>query len=91
MNPRALTWIFAITLVTTPHLSGQTPAQHRRYKLIDLGTLGGPNSLVNGSPPSMINNRGVVAGESDTLTPCSYLGHRLGQPACFPVEQRRNE
>jgi probable HAF family extracellular repeat protein len=47
-------------------------AQHTRYKLIDLGTLGGPNSQVNGSPPPMINNRGVVAGQADTSAPCSY-------------------
>lgn len=47
--------------------------EHTRYKLIDLGTLGGPASQVNGSPPPMINNKGVVAGLADTSTPCSYL------------------
>jgi hypothetical protein len=73
MNPRTLTWIFAITLLTTLHLPGQTAAEHGRYKLIDLGTLGGPNSQVNGTPPPMINNRGVVAGLADTAEPCSYL------------------
>src|SRR5438128_9392087 len=43
-----------------------------RYKLVDIGTLGGPNSQVNGSPPPMINNRGVVAGQADRTAPCSY-------------------
>lgn len=47
--------------------------QHHKYKLIDLGTLGGPNSQVNGGPPPMINNRGVIAGEADTSQPCSYF------------------
>lgn len=55
----------------------QTPPgvapQHHKYKLIDLGTLGGPNSQVNGGPPPMINNRGVIAGEADTAEPCSYF------------------
>jgi probable HAF family extracellular repeat protein len=48
--------------------------RHHTYQLIDLGTLGGPNSQVNGGPPPMINNEGIVAGEADTSTPCAYLG-----------------
>ena len=48
--------------------------KHHHYQLIDMGTFGGPNSFVNGSPPPMINNNGVVAGEADTSTPCAYLG-----------------
>jgi probable HAF family extracellular repeat protein len=46
---------------------------HLNYELIDLGTLGGANSQVNGTPPPMINNGGVVAGQADTSMPCSYL------------------
>lgn len=49
-------------------------AKHQRYKLVDLGTLGGPNSFFNGGPPPMINNEGVAAGEADTSAPCLYLG-----------------
>ncbi|PYX68199.1 MAG: HAF repeat-containing protein [Acidobacteria bacterium] len=73
---KSRTWVFGIfvVLLATLALPGPLAAQHRRYELIDLGTLGGPNSLVNGTPPPMINNRGVVAGEADTATPCSYLG-----------------
>ena len=61
MNPRTLTWIFAITLLTTLHLPGQTPAQHRRYKLIDLGTLGGTFSDATAVTPA-----GEIVGESAT-------------------------
>jgi probable HAF family extracellular repeat protein len=50
------------------------PTKHHTYKLIDLGTLGGPNSSVNGAAPPMLNNKGVVAGEADTSAPCAYLG-----------------
>jgi len=57
------------------------PTKHHTYKLIDLGTLGGPNSFVNGGPPPMLNNNGVVAGEADTSTPCAYLGGFLVSPA----------
>jgi probable HAF family extracellular repeat protein len=48
--------------------------KHKKYRLIDLGTLGGPNSFFNGTPPPMINNRGVAAGSADSSAPCLYLG-----------------
>jgi probable HAF family extracellular repeat protein len=38
--------------------------QHHHYKLIDLGTLGGPQSFGGG-----LNNQGTVAGEAETATP----------------------
>ena len=71
-NPTAA--ITVITLLAALTLPVPLAAQHSRYKLIDIGTFGGPNSQVNGSPPPMINNRGVVAGLADTAEPCSYLG-----------------
>jgi probable HAF family extracellular repeat protein len=74
MKSRVLTCIFAMTLFGALAIPVRLAAQDTRYKLIDLGTLGGPTSQVNGSPPPMINNKGVVAGEADTSTPCSYLG-----------------
>ena len=42
---------------------------HRRYRLIDFGTLGGPQSYVNIPPASysrVLNNQGAVAGWADT-------------------------
>jgi probable HAF family extracellular repeat protein len=74
MKFRALTCIFAMTLFGALAIPVRLAAQHTRYKLIDLGTFGGPTSQVNGGPPPMINNKGVVAGTADTSTPCSYLG-----------------
>src|SRR5436309_10180746 len=71
-NPTAA--ITVITLLAALALPVPLAAQHTRYKLIDIGTFGGPNSQVNGSPPPMINNRGVVAGLADTSESCSYLG-----------------
>ena len=43
------------------------PAQHTRYRLIDLGTLGGPHSYgsVNGDGFSLLNDSGVVASYAD--------------------------
>jgi hypothetical protein len=66
-----LTSITAMTLFAAVAIPVQLAAQQTRYKLIDLGTLGGPNSATNGGPPSMINNGGVIAGIADTTAPCA--------------------
>src|SRR5258708_37504388 len=46
-----------------------------RYKLVDLGTFGGPQSYINLPDISyapVLNNSGVVAGWADTLDPDPY-------------------
>lgn len=56
------------------------PAGYPRYRLIDLGTLGGPESNTM-FPGRTLNNRGVVIGNSQTAVPepnCfldCYVGH----------------
>ena len=77
MKSRALAYLTATIAIAVLAIPAQLAAQRTRYKLIDLGTFGGANSQVNGSPPPMINNRGVVAGLADSLAPCSYLGGRV--------------
>jgi probable HAF family extracellular repeat protein len=57
--------------------------QHAHYKLIDLGTFGGPQSYVNipDNYASVLNDQGGLAGWADTSTPDPY-------PAfCFNEEQ----
>jgi probable HAF family extracellular repeat protein len=49
----------------------QLAREHHRYKLIDLGTFGGPNSG-NNSPSVIMNNEGAVTGFADTPTPDPY-------------------
>src|SRR6266700_474543 len=44
------------------------PNSHVRYKLIDLGTLGGPNSTEGHQAP-IVSNSGAVIGIADTLLP----------------------
>jgi probable HAF family extracellular repeat protein len=51
--------------------SEKAHAKHHMYKLIDLGTFGGPNSFINccaGVEPNL-NKRGVVVGGADTSIP----------------------
>jgi len=64
MKSRALSGITAITLFAALAVPIQLAAQHSRYKLIDIGTVGGPNSIgLTGNPnaPQSLNNRGMVA------------------------------
>jgi probable HAF family extracellular repeat protein len=44
--------------------------EHHRYKMVDLGTFGGPNSYLPEPNQAIraLNNRGVVAGGADTST-----------------------
>lgn len=64
-------------------LAAQGHNQPRRYKLVDLGTLGGPNSIVNEvfyeidggtAGARVISDQGIVAGQADTST---------ADPLCF--------
>ncbi len=83
----ASTWAVLGVLVglSTPvRLTAQENDEHRnhrhKYKLIDVGTFGGPNSFLNdGFPPISqdLNNRGKVVGEAETSTPDPYA------PNCF--------
>ena len=68
MKIRTTILIAAMTFSAALAISVQAAAQHTRYKLIDLGTLGGPNSYVevSGDLPIVLNNRGTVVGCADT-------------------------
>jgi len=50
--------------------------QHPRYKLIDLGTFGGPGSGVEGTS-KILNNQGTLVGGADTSSPDPF------SPNCF--------
>lgn len=46
-------------------------SRHQRYKLIDLGTFGGPEGYINpeGNGGPYINDRGVIVGNTQNTTP----------------------
>jgi probable HAF family extracellular repeat protein len=52
----------------------QEKSKHHRYKLIDMGTFGGPSSLFSNPDSRVINNRGTATGVADTSIP---------DPNCF--------
>jgi probable HAF family extracellular repeat protein len=94
MKSRALTCIFAMTLFAALALPVPLAAQervgeehhamHHRYKLVDLGTLGGPESYVNAAfslgAPNQINRRGAVVGAAATSTPAPPNKQICGGP-----------
>jgi probable HAF family extracellular repeat protein len=69
MKSRTLKCITAITLFVAFAIPVQlTAQQHHHYKLIDLGTLGGPSAYksVNAPGYQIINNAGIIAFGADT-------------------------
>src|SRR5215472_12445178 len=82
MKPKA---VMAINLVVCLALAlpVQLAAQHTRYKLIDIGTFGGPASYFTdpgiGGVSKVLNNQGMLAGKANTSTP----DPSCGLPSCF--------
>jgi probable HAF family extracellular repeat protein len=70
----------------------QQQPMHHHYRLIDLGTFGGPQSFLNGfeysGPLRNLNNMGLLAGWSDTSTldPYQYSSNEFGN-FCFNVDE----
>jgi len=74
--------IFALAAALPVQLAGKpSRAQHPRYRLIDLGTLGGPSSSQT-FPAQSVNNRGQVIAFSGTAIPDPYAPNCL-QDDCF--------
>jgi hypothetical protein len=60
-------------------------ATHHHYKLVDTGTLGGPNNNFSGPGLPILNNRGTFATFTNTSTPNPNAGCFLAfnSPDCF--------
>jgi probable HAF family extracellular repeat protein len=76
---RAVGLIFSIGLVCAVHLAAQ---EHHHYKLIDLGTFGGPASYFANGFDGILNNHGTSAGWADKSTPDPFPGFCVN-PDCF--------
>jgi probable HAF family extracellular repeat protein len=94
MKPKALTLVtaaLAVALLAPIQLS----AQHTRYKLIDLGTFGGPSSVVAptvaGGPENPgrgLSNRGFVVGTAETSLPDPFAPN-CASPNCLATHAYR--
>jgi probable HAF family extracellular repeat protein len=89
---KASNLVVAVTLFSSLVMAASVAAQessskdhkskHQQYKLVDLGTFGGPNFFFNfsGSPNTLLNNKGTVTGGADT----SIVDTRcFDNPDCF--------
>jgi probable HAF family extracellular repeat protein len=77
MEIRTLQWVVASALVAGiaagPPLAAQgPPTKHHRYMLVDMGTLGGPESSVSGPCCQIVNNSGTFVAQADTSIPHPY-------------------
>jgi probable HAF family extracellular repeat protein len=63
-----------VALAIPVRLAAQEPNhEHSKYKLIDMGTFGGPNSFYFSEPVvQSVNNHGTVTGAADTSIPDPY-------------------
>jgi probable HAF family extracellular repeat protein len=96
---RMITGFVALAAVILPFKvlaqDEQEKNSHHRYKLVDLGTFGGPNSFINfegGAGPGSINKRGMAVGNADTsiaLTPQSN-GYPCGEDPTVPQAMEFN-
>ena len=68
MKSAKLVCVALTTLLAALALPVPLAAQHTRYKLIDLGTFGGPASSFNAGG-RMLNSRGFGVGASEMSTP----------------------
>ena len=73
--------LFGVLMTTLPAAA----QEHPRYKLVDLGTLGGPHSYgsVNGEGFQLLNNSGVVASYADLSNPDPNAAFFCFVPDCF--------
>ena len=77
MKSRILSYVTATTLLAALAIPVRPVAQeikpekpnHHRYKLVNLGTFGGPVGYLNWPGAQVLRNRGAIAGAADTSTP----------------------
>jgi probable HAF family extracellular repeat protein len=73
----------ALPVVSSAQEQKEEKNEHHHYKLIDLGTLGGPQSYIESIPPeSIINLRGAAADYADTSALDPYSPNCFN-PDCF--------
>lgn len=82
---RKLIVLAVICVIAMVTVSPPINAQQIRYKLIDLGTFGGPHSYgtVNGNGFALLNNSGEVASYADLATADPNSSYFCYDPDCY--------
>jgi probable HAF family extracellular repeat protein len=76
--------LLAVLAIGPPLAAQEHKPKHHQYKLIDIGTLGGPASYYSaaGDGSQILNDRGTVAGWGDTPAPDPYAPNCIDDD-CF--------
>ena len=84
MKSLRLTCIIAMTLFTLAIPIAVSAQKHHQYKVVDVGTLGGPNSFHSGGA-QILNNRGtfVAFANASTSNPNPGCFIPFNNPDCF--------
>jgi probable HAF family extracellular repeat protein len=85
MKSKGLTRIIAMTLLALALPITMTAQKHHQYKVVDVGTLGGPNSFHSGFA-QILNNQGAFVAYANTSTPNPNPGCFIpfgNPPDCF--------
>jgi probable HAF family extracellular repeat protein len=69
--------VLEVALASQLPLSAQEPPKHHHYKLIDVGTFGGPAGSISSPSSPALNNKGMLVGASNTSAPDPFA------PDCF--------
>ena len=88
MNKSLSLYINILSLTAALTIPAQMSSQQPRYRLIDMGTFGGPNSFLNGenegnNAAQMLNSRGTLVGWADTPTPDPFAPDFCFTDSCF--------
>jgi probable HAF family extracellular repeat protein len=69
--------VLEVVLASQSPISAQELPKHHQYKLIDVGTFGGPGGGFENPSSPVLNNSGMLVGYSDTAIPDPF------SPNCF--------
>lgn len=78
-----------ITLLALLAIPVGLAAQQPRFKLIDIGTFGGPNDIVNGPTVPIISSNGTYGGEAETSIPDPYAPNYCQDGDCLVMHAQR--
>ena len=82
MKNRMARSILSVAMLFTVAFPLQLAAQHTRYRLIDLGTFGGPASYFSNGFDGVLSDQGTAVGWADTTTPDPFPTFCFN-PDCF--------
>ena len=93
MKSRTRMWITEVSLFAALAMPVCMAAQdnpspdnkhkHHQYKLIDVGTFGGPNSYISNPSVRDVNNQGTLQGWADTPVPDPFNPNCFDPGDCF--------